>query len=85
MAGGTHYTQLGKKTEFFSIIYVTYPPGSLCTCSDGTYMLSATDTSGKYIFLLPKEGTWNFFLNGNNTGASVTASIRGKREVCFLL
>lgn len=34
----------------FSIISVTYPEGSVCTCSDGTTTLTARDTSGKALF-----------------------------------
>lgn len=36
--------------EIFSIIAVTYPFGSTCTCSDGTTTLTARDTSGKALF-----------------------------------
>lgn len=42
----------------FSIIAVTYPAGSTCTCSDGTTTLTARDTSGKALFNVPNIGTW---------------------------
>lgn len=44
--------------EIFSIIAVTYPAGSTCTCSDGTTTLTARDTSGKALFNVPIAGTW---------------------------
>lgn len=42
----------------FSIIAVTYPAGSTCTCSDGTTTLTARDTSGTALFNVPSAGTW---------------------------
>lgn len=42
----------------FAIINVTYPEGSACTCTNGTKMLFAKDTSGKYTFVIPEAGTW---------------------------
>lgn len=36
--------------KLFSVIAVTYPEGSVCTCSDGTTTLKARDTSGKALF-----------------------------------
>ena len=83
MAGGTHYTQLGQKQEFFSIIHVTYPPGDICTCSNGIQILSASDSSGTYIFLLPTNGAWNILLNGV-VKTTITATIKGTRFSCNL-
>lgn len=84
MAGGTHYTQIGKKTDFFSILHVNYPEGSICTCSNSTQTLSAPDTSGVYIFLLPTEGEWTLFLNGISTNIKADVSIRGSVTFCDL-
>lgn len=84
MAGGTHYTQIGKKTDFFSILHVNYPKDSVCTCSNDTKILSAPDTSGVYIFLLPTEGEWTLFLNGISTDIKVNVSIRGSVTFCDL-
>ena len=42
----------------FAVISVTYPAGSVCTCSDGTKTLSLKDTSGQGFFLIPYAGTW---------------------------
>ena len=42
----------------YAIIGVTYPAGSVCTCADGTRTLTARDTSGKAVFVIPSAGTW---------------------------
>lgn len=42
----------------FAVIGVTYPAGSVCTCSDGTKTLSLKDTGGQGFFLIPYAGTW---------------------------
>ena len=52
----------------FSIIAVTYPAGSTCTCSDGTTTLTARDTSGTALFNVPSAGTWTVSCtDGTNT------------------
>lgn len=54
----------------FSIIAVTYPAGSVCTCSDGTTTLTARDTSGKALFNVPSAGTWTVtVVNGYETAS----------------
>lgn len=46
MVGKTNVT--GERLR--SIIAVTYPEGSICTCTNGTKTLKAKDTSGKALF-----------------------------------
>lgn len=48
----------GGITKAYALIHVTYPTGSTCTCTKGTRTLSAKDTSGEYLFLIPESGTW---------------------------
>lgn len=56
--GGTPYAAIG----------VTYPSGSVCTCTNGTLTLTAKDTSGKAIFVIPSAGTWTVTAtDGTNT------------------
>ena len=43
---------------FAATINITYPAGSTCTCSDGTTILSAPDTSGTWACIVPNAGTW---------------------------
>ena len=42
----------------YAVIGVTYPSGSVCTCKSGTLTLTAKDTSGKVLFVIPYAGTW---------------------------
>ena len=42
----------------YAVIGVTYPSGSVCTCTSGTLTLTAKDTSGKAMFIIPSAGTW---------------------------
>lgn len=42
----------------FAVIGVTYPAGSVCTCSDGIKTLKLKDTGGQDFFLIPYAGTW---------------------------
>lgn len=50
MGGGT-----GKA---FAAIGVTYPAGATCTCSLGSKTLTAPDTSGQALFIVPYAGEW---------------------------
>lgn len=50
MGGGT-----GKA---FAAIGVTYPAGATCTCSLGSKTLTAPDTSGQALFIVPTAGEW---------------------------
>lgn len=43
-------TNVGGGEKLFAVIAVTYPEGSICTCSNGTKTLNARDTSGKALF-----------------------------------
>lgn len=45
-------------TFFAATISVTYPAGSICTCTDGTTTLTAPDTSGKWDCVVPNVGLW---------------------------
>lgn len=42
----------------FAIITVTYPAGSICTCTNGTVTLTAGSTSGIWAFGVPVGGEW---------------------------
>lgn len=57
-----------------SVIAVTYPEGSVCTCSDGTKTLKAKDTSGKALFNVP-VGTWTVNCTNGSRTASKAVSI----------
>lgn len=65
----------------FSIIAVTYPAGSICTCSNGTKTLKARDTSGKALFNVPSDGTWAVSCTDGTRTAMVDVSITADGQV----
>ena len=69
--GGTPYAAIG----------VTYPSGSVCTCANGTLTLTAKDTSGKAIFVIPSAGTWTVKAVKGSDSASKAVSITAEGQV----
>lgn len=57
-----------------SVISVTYPEGSVCTCSNGTKTLKARDTSGKALFNV-STGTWTVTATDGNKTKDATVDI----------
>lgn len=64
----------------FSIISVTYPEGSICTCSNGTTTLTAKDTSGKALFNVT-VGEWTVSCTDGSETASEPVSITTAGQV----
>lgn len=56
-------------------ISVTYPAGSTCKVTDGTTTLTAPNTSGSYIFIVPNIGTWTVSCSSGSNNTSTTVSI----------
>ena len=48
----------GGGSKVVASIVVTYPAGSTLTCTLGSKVLTAKDTSGKWVFGLPSTGNW---------------------------
>ena len=65
--------------EIYSVIAVTYPEGSVCTCSNGTKTLKARDTSGKALFNVT-VGEWTVTATDGNKTKSVTVSITAEGQ-----
>lgn len=65
----------------YAIIGVTYPAGSVCTCTSGTLTLTAKDTSGKAIFAIPSAGTWTVKAVKDSNSASKTMEITAEGQV----
>lgn len=42
----------------YAVIDTTYPAGATCTCSLGSKTLTAPDTSGQALFIVPYAGEW---------------------------
>ena len=64
----------GGGEKLFSIIAVTYPEGSVCTCSNGTRTLKAKDTSGKALFNVT-VGEWTVKAEDTAAGKSKSANV----------
>ena len=62
-------------TFFSATINVTYPAGSTCTATDGTTTLTAPDTSGTWVCVVPNVGTWTVSCTDGTQTASTTVSI----------
>lgn len=48
----------GGSGPAYAAIGVTYPEGATCTCSLGSKTLTAPDTSGQALFIVPTAGQW---------------------------
>ena len=74
--GGTPYAAIG----------VTYPSGSVCTCTSGTLTLTAKDTSGKVLFVIPYAGTWTVkaVKGSKSTSKAVSITAEGQIETVVL-
>ena len=64
----------GGSGKLFAVIAVTYPEGSVCTCSNGTKTLKARDTSGKALFNV-STGTWTVSCTDGSRTRSTQVSI----------
>ena len=77
---------LSGGAKAFAVIGVTYPAGSVCTCSDGTKTLSLKDTGGQGFFLIPYAATWTVTAtDGTNTKSeSVEITSEGETKAITL-
>lgn len=65
-------------------IYVTYPEGSICTCSKGSKTYTAKDTSGYWLFAGLEVGEWTLTISdptGTYEDRSTTTTITDAGEV----
>lgn len=78
MVGITNSSGIGK---IYAIIGVTYPSGSTCTCTNGSKTLTAKNTSGKAIFVIPFAGTWAVKAVSGSKSTIKTVSITAEGQV----
>lgn len=71
---------LSGGAKAFAVIGVTYPAGSVCTCTDGTKTLTLKDTSGQGFFLIPYAGTWTVTASSGNKTKSKSVSITNEGQ-----
>lgn len=65
----------------FAAIGVTYPQGSICTCTDGVKTFKAKDTSGSFLFGVPYASTWTITATDGTETASVEIEITAQWQV----
>lgn len=70
-----------KVAAVYAVISVTYPSGSTCTCTNGSKTLTAEDTSGKAMFVIPSAGTWTVKAVSGSKSKSKAVSITAKGQV----
>lgn len=74
----------GGGAKLFAAISVTYPEGSILTCTkaDNSKTFTAEDTNGQWVFTIPEIGTWIVTATqGTNTKSeSVSITTEGQFE-----
>lgn len=70
----------GGGGKLFAIISVTYPEGSICTCTNGTKTLKAKDTSGKALFNVT-VGEWTVTATRNDESVSSNVVITSDGQI----
>lgn len=78
---GVFTTGIVTVAAVYAVIDVTYPSGSVCTCSNGSVTLTAKDTTGKAIFVIPSAGTWTVTAVSGSKSTSKTVSITAEGQV----
>ena len=71
----------GGGSKVVASITVTYPAGSTCTCTLGSKVLTAKNTSGKWVFGLPSTGSWVVKAVKGSQSKSQTVSITTQGQV----
>lgn len=71
----------GSSAKVYAVIGVTYPTGSICTCSNGSKTLTTKDTSGKAMFIIPSAGTWTVTAVSGSKSKSKAVSITAEGQV----
>ena len=71
----------GGGSKVVASIVVTYPVGSTLTCTLGSKVLTAKDTSGKWVFGLPSIGNWVVKAVKGSKSKSATVKITAEGQV----
>lgn len=75
------YVLSGGGSKVVASIVVIYPVGSTCTCTLGSKVLTAKNTSGKWVFGLPSIGDWVVKITNGSKSRSMTVSITAENQV----
>lgn len=71
----------GSSAKVYAVIGVTYPSGATCTCTNGSKTLTAKDTTGKALFVIPSAGTWTVTAVKGSQSKSVAVKITTEGQV----
>lgn len=71
----------GGGSKVVASIVVTYPAGSTLTCTLGSKVLTAKNTSGKWVFGLPSTGNWVVKAVNGSKSKSATVEITAQGQV----
>lgn len=84
LAGYTAHDKNGETITgtlaLFAAISVTYPAGSVCTCTKGTKSYKAKNTSGLALFAVPEVGDWTVSCTDGTQTASTTVTVSAEGE-----
>ena len=88
LAGYTAHDKNGEPITgtlaLFAVISVTYPAGSVCTCTKGTKTYKAKNTSGLALFAVPEVGDWTVSCTDGTQTASTTVTVTADGEAVNL-
>ena len=71
----------GGGSKVVASIVVSYPAGSTLTCTLGSKVLTAKNTSGKWVFGLPSTGNWVVKAVSGSKSKSKSVSITAEGQV----
>ena len=73
-------------SKVYAVIGVTYPTGSTVTCTNGSKTLTAKNTSGEAMFVIPSAGTWTVkaVKGSKSTSKAVSITAEGQIETVVL-
>ena len=71
----------GGGSKIVASIVVAYPAGSTLTCTLGSNVLTAKDTSGRWVFGLPSTGNWVVKAAKDGKSKSATVNITAEKQV----
>lgn len=71
---------IASQDKLFAVIAVTYPVGSILTCTDGTKTFKAKNKTGSWIFSVPYSGTWTVLATEGEKTSYKTVEISKENE-----
>lgn len=71
----------GSGTKLFAAIGVTYPEGSMLTCTNWAKTLTAKTTTGQWVFAIPEAGTWTVTATDGTSVKSQSVSITSEGQL----